>query len=143
MDYVFPALERAFDGDAELKDAGRMLYQGILDEPRNVRDYVEVECMEVNHDLDAFETEEPVYTLRWVVKSKSLRADRCARIMKAIERVYHNQSLQSAHFTVSGMVLGSGSGPTMVEAVFQGEWTMTLHTFRKTPLSATLEGVHG
>lgn len=143
MDYVFPALERAFNGDAELKDAGRKLYQGILDEPRNVPDYVEVECTEVNHDLDTFETEEPVYTLRWVVKSKHSRADKCARIMKAIERVFHNQSLTSAHFAVAGMVMGSGSGPTMVEAVFQGEWTMTLHTCRTTRLSATLAGQHG
>jgi hypothetical protein len=143
MDYVFPALLRAFNGDAELKLAGRMLFQGILDEPRNVRDYVECQCEEVNHDLDAFESEEPVYTIRFVAKSKSGRADRCARILKALERVFHNGLIDSPHFTCSGMEMRNGIGPHVIDAVFEGEWTMTLHTYRSTRLAATQAGVNG
>jgi hypothetical protein len=143
MDYVFPALKRAFDADPEATLAGRMLYHGILDEPRNVRNYVECECEDVNHDLDAFESEEPVYTIRFVVYSKSGRADSCARILKALERVFHNGLIVSPHFTCSGMEMRNGSGPKMVDGVFQGEWTMTLHAYRSTRLSATQAGVHG
>lgn len=143
MDFVFPALERAFNGDPLLVLAGRKLFHGVLEEPRRVLNYVEVECLDVNFENEAFDSEEPIYQLRWVIKSKSPDPKDCAAIMGHLERIYHNQTLTSEHFTVSGMRFTTGSGPNIVAAMFVGERFMHLHTFRKTTRAAVKEGIHG
>lgn len=143
MHFVFPALKQAFHADALLLRHGRWLFQGDEDGIRDVLPYVEVVCKDVDHTLDTFNAQQPVYMINWFVYTSEPQGDACAEIMEDLQRVYHDQSLQSSHFNVSAMEFTRQSGPLLVDAVNRGTLEMRLHIWRPNRLAETKAGVHG
>lgn len=142
MDYVFLALERKFKADGWLSQRGRKLYNGLLEgEVRNVKEYAEVGCENIDHSMDSFGKDEPVYTLRFRLHSKHGRPEPCGTFMRNMRRVYHEQDLASEHFDVAGMRFEAESGPDWTDDHWVGEMTMELHVCLKTRLAALQERV--
>lgn len=127
MDRVFPALQRRFDRDPELRKFGRKLFLGSPANTRTPVTYVEVECNGVTNDNDTFSTTEPVYDLTFTVYSGEKRHDRCSRVARALQRVYHDCDLEGSGFETSMMICSPGPGPILEDGRYRQEVNASLH----------------
>lgn len=132
MEYVFPALERRFNRDSFLRRFAQKLFLGSTEEVRNRRNYVEVVSEGIDHAFDTFDSDEPVYDLRFTIYTKSDRPIQCAQIMRHMHRAFKDADLESEHFDTCGMLATGEIGPTLVNGTYQAEMTFKLHVSLKT-----------
>lgn len=132
MDLIFPAIERRFNRDGQLKRLARKLYMGSTEKNRPTRDYVELTIENVNRDFETFDSSEPVYDLTLTVHTKRNKPERCAAILRHLRRVFHECDLQGGEFQTSSMQITGETGPVMEDATYMGDISFRLHITLKT-----------
>ncbi len=134
MKDVFPALERRFKGNRRLTRLLRKMYEGHGGEPnaKSTLPYVEVTCTGENHDLDTFDTDEPLYSLTFKLYTKQSRSRDAKDAVAELRETFRNADLSSDAFTTVIMRCTDIRHPVLRDGKYEAELDFTLHVSRKT-----------
>ena len=133
MHHVFPAWEKRFKGNKRLVKLARRMYQGYGGQVlKVVRPHLDLTCVDINHDFDTFDSDEPVYSLELYINTRDAQSKRPGLIMLELREWFDDANIESAAFGTVICRVTSERGPFLEDGVYRGFMAFEHHISMKT-----------
>lgn len=120
---IFPAIEARFKGDPELVRRCRLVYEGFAGGERGaLTPYVEIHFGPSSAEFDTFTTDVEAVDVDVVLYSQGESSRNIYRMIDVFQVRFDDCKLVGADYTSAAFARQpGGSGPTLIDAVYQAE----------------------